>query len=381
MTSGDGRTFQYSSFNKPNRISKGSEVFTYGPDQARFKKVNTGTVASTTYYIGAYEKEIRDGHTYHRIQLGDFAIVEKVDSNAEKVTYTLRDDLNTLIATVSETGDVKRLFYDPWGKRMDLPTIGNAQPIDIISLANFGIHRGFTNHEHLDNVGLIHMNGRVYDPEIARFTSADPIIQDPTYLQNYNRYSYTWNNPLRYTDPSGFEIDDDGSYLDPYSDDYDEESGEGDAKDYADGHYDNDDGWDDDRPSRDEYENEKITPKTSEPPLTQVTGTAFTFDFFVVVGIGFELGAYYGDDWGVFGSIYGGVDWDTGVGLSQKLPTDVNNYSGSSSEVEVGASGLLQASQNSSGMTSIDGNLGIPTPGGHLSAGIGDYISLSSLFD
>ncbi|WCN14253.1 hypothetical protein GV054_15260 [Marinomonas mediterranea] len=209
MTSGDGRTFQYTSFNKPNRISKGSEVstFTYGPDQARFKKVNTGTVASTTYYIGAYEKEIRDGHTYHRIQLGDFAIVEKVDSNAEKVTYTLRDDLNTLIATVSETGEVKRLFYDPWGKRMDLPTIEDAQPIDIISLANFGINRGFTNHEHLDNVGLIHMNGRVYDPEIARFTSADPLIQKPTYLQSYNRYSYVWNNPLRYTDPSGFETE------------------------------------------------------------------------------------------------------------------------------------------------------------------------------
>ncbi|WCN10212.1 RHS repeat domain-containing protein [Marinomonas mediterranea] len=187
MTSGDGRTFQYTSFNKPDRISKGSEVstFTYGPDQARFKKVNIGTVASTTYYIGAYEKEIRDGHTYHRIQLGDFAIIEKVDSNAEKVTYTLRDDLNTLIATVSETGEVKRLFYDPWGKRMDLPTIEDAQPIDIISLSNFGINRGFTNHEHLDNVGLIHMNGRVYDPEIARITSADPLISEPTYLQSY----------------------------------------------------------------------------------------------------------------------------------------------------------------------------------------------------
>jgi RHS repeat-associated core domain len=217
MASGDGRTFQYTRFNKPNRISKGSEVstFTYGPDQARFKKVNTGTVASTTYYIGAYEKEIRDGHTYHRIQLGDFAIVEKVDSNAEKVTYTLRDDLNTLIATVSETGEVKRLFYDPWGKRMDLPTIEDAQPIDIISLANFGINRGFTNHEHLDNVELIHMNGRVYDPEIARFTSADPFINKPTYLQSYNRYSYVWNSPLRLVDPSGFrEI-----IHDPHTDD------------------------------------------------------------------------------------------------------------------------------------------------------------------
>jgi len=66
--------------------------------------------------------------------------------------------------------------------------------------------RGFTGHEHLDNVGLIHMNGRVYAPEIARFVSADPLIPSPKNLQSYNRYSYTVNNPLRYTDPSGFRI-------------------------------------------------------------------------------------------------------------------------------------------------------------------------------
>ncbi len=50
------------------------------------------------------------------------------------------------------------------------------------------------------------MNGRVYDPEIARFVSADPFIQSPRNLQSYNRYSYTGNNPLRYTDPSGFRM-------------------------------------------------------------------------------------------------------------------------------------------------------------------------------
>jgi hypothetical protein len=48
------------------------------------------------------------------------------------------------------------------------------------------------------------MNGRVYDPTIARFLSADPHIQAPGNLQSYNRYSYVMNNPLRYTDPSGY---------------------------------------------------------------------------------------------------------------------------------------------------------------------------------
>ena len=63
---------------------------------------------------------------------------------------------------------------------------------------------GYTNHEHLDSVGLIHMNGRVYDPSIGRFLSADPNIQAPHNLQNFNRYSYVNNNPLSYTDPSGY---------------------------------------------------------------------------------------------------------------------------------------------------------------------------------
>ena len=48
------------------------------------------------------------------------------------------------------------------------------------------------------------MNGRVYDPQIGRFLSADPHIQDPYNTQSYNRYSYVMNNPLKYTDPSGY---------------------------------------------------------------------------------------------------------------------------------------------------------------------------------
>jgi RHS repeat-associated protein len=59
-------------------------------------------------------------------------------------------------------------------------------------------------HEIVDGVGLIHMNGRVYDPEIGRFLSADPFVQDLGSLQSLNRYSYVLNNPLSYTDPSGY---------------------------------------------------------------------------------------------------------------------------------------------------------------------------------
>ena len=51
----------------------------------------------------------------------------------------------------------------------------------------------------VDSVGLVHMNGRVYDPELGRFLSADPHVQDATNLQSWNRYAYVLNNPLSHT--------------------------------------------------------------------------------------------------------------------------------------------------------------------------------------
>jgi len=65
-------------------------------------------------------------------------------------------------------------------------------------------HRGYTLHEHLDELGVIHMNGRIYDPLVGRFMSADPYIQAPQNLQSHNRYAYVMNNPLALTDPSGY---------------------------------------------------------------------------------------------------------------------------------------------------------------------------------
>lgn len=64
--------------------------------------------------------------------------------------------------------------------------------------------RGFTGHEELDAVGLVHMNGRVYDPLVGRMISADPTVPDPMNAQAWNRYSYVGNDPLAFTDPSGF---------------------------------------------------------------------------------------------------------------------------------------------------------------------------------
>ena len=122
--------------------------------------------------------------------------------------YIHRDHLGSVDVISKSDGTLKfNLSYDPFGSRrksdwsMDitassLSTITNAQ-------ASRG-SRGFTGHEHLDRTGLIHMNGRIFDPRLGRFLQPDPIVQSPSFSQSYNRYAYVFNDPLSLTDPSGF---------------------------------------------------------------------------------------------------------------------------------------------------------------------------------
>jgi RHS repeat-associated protein len=115
--------------------------------------------------------------------------------------YMHHDHLGSVAVVTNETGAVlERLAFDPWGKRRNIN--GLADTTD--SLVGLTTDRGYTEHEHLDEMGIIHMNGRVYDPLIGRFMSADPFIQAPKNLKTFNRYSYVWNNPLKLYDPDGF---------------------------------------------------------------------------------------------------------------------------------------------------------------------------------
>jgi RHS repeat-associated protein len=92
---------------------------------------------------------------------------------------------------------VERIAFDAWGAR---ETSNGAAAANVNPAHG---DRGYTGHEHLDEIGLVHMNGRIYDPVLARFMSPDPVVGDPSDMQHYNRYAYVANSPLRYTDPSG----------------------------------------------------------------------------------------------------------------------------------------------------------------------------------
>ena len=95
--------------------------------------------------------------------------------------------------------------YDAYGRRRN-PSNWNDYNVKTPRL----ITRGYTGHEHMDGFGLINMNGRMYDPVIGRVLSPDPFVSSATSTQSYNRYSYCLNNPLRYTDPTGYHQHPDG---------------------------------------------------------------------------------------------------------------------------------------------------------------------------
>ncbi|GIZ07745.1 RHS repeat-associated core domain-containing protein [Flavobacterium sp. UMI-01] len=137
--------------------------------------------------------------------------VEKIKTIAtgavvDKKYYLHRDYLGSIIAISDETGAaIERRLFDAWGNLAKLQQNGAAitLPTDGTAGGLMLLDRGYTGHEHLAEVGLIHMNGRLYDPILRSFLMPDNFIQQPENTQNYNRYAYVLNNPLMYTDPSG----------------------------------------------------------------------------------------------------------------------------------------------------------------------------------
>ncbi len=121
------------------------------------------------------------------------------EETTEGFYYLHRDYLGSIMLITDADGEaMEKRHFDAWGNITRLAD-GDGRSIDQLTF----LDRGYTGHEHLQGVGLIHMNGRLYDSKLRRFLSPDNHIQNPYNTQNFNRYSYVLNNPLMYTDPSG----------------------------------------------------------------------------------------------------------------------------------------------------------------------------------
>jgi RHS repeat-associated protein len=235
------RTFGYSASNRPNTITRDAEYtqLAYGADGNRVLQsvgnTGSGELARTVYVgLGAtgksiYERTVK-GNTIEHVNFiyagaahDGNPIALKVLTQSPGVATEARlqfnhfDHLGSITAVSDEIGHVAgrawggpsgegmgAMGYDTWGARRNpdgRPALPGTQ------FRSSAGRREFTGHEAINNVGVINMNGRLYDPALGRFLAADPTVQSPGDLQNYNRYSYVLNNPLRYTDPTGYHVE------------------------------------------------------------------------------------------------------------------------------------------------------------------------------
>lgn len=210
MTSGAGREIPRTSFNKPQQITMGGSTtsFDYDPEHNRIRKKEPG--GKQTVYINPridadihYEKESNGATTAHKyyIYAGNDAIAlytKRSDGN-NTTNYFHKDPLGSISLITDESeAVVENLSYDPFGKRR------NSDWSDDVSgtLTSTVTHHGYTGHEQLDDVGLVHMNARLYDPALGRFMGVDPL----DFYDGQSKYEYAKSNPNRYFDPDGERV-------------------------------------------------------------------------------------------------------------------------------------------------------------------------------
>ena len=194
----------YTPFHKISRVAQGVGLDSitveykiyYGADQQRIKTeyYKNDSLKLTRYYFGSYELDIDSlGNEIHVDYVASPSGLAAIIKNGE--TFFVHTDLLGSVQVITnDIGTIVNEYaYSPWGERIRIDSTGFADITD----------RGYTMHEHLTALNLINMNGRVYDPVLARFLSPDPYVQAPDFTQSFNRYAYCWNNPFKYVDPSG----------------------------------------------------------------------------------------------------------------------------------------------------------------------------------
>lgn|GEM_PF-3646619 len=204
-----GGSNTWTSFDMPAQVSNNGATanFNYGAEHQRTLQTRRDASGnqSTVVYAGAQEvTHDSTGTTIKTYWPGGVGVeIDRPNAGTSELDWTHEDRLGSVIAISAADGTLReRLAYDPWGKRRS--TDGSSTANSITGTTD---NKGFTGQEMLDQLELVHLNGRIYDPYVGKFLSADPHVTDPVNGQNYNRYSYVLNNPTNLTDPTGFDAE------------------------------------------------------------------------------------------------------------------------------------------------------------------------------
>lgn len=222
VTNGFGLVETIERIEPANGIDQAFERFVYGPDNARWARMsvlNTPNIGEQiiTWYIGNIEYIKNADPVLKRYIAGVAVVSHQQDGLGNtldiKTEYLLKDHLGSVDVVVpivtNSIGTIQRLSFNAHGQRRHASPAGSGTLWSLLGISEAAAFntssttRGFTGHEQLDGTGLVHMNGRVYDPELGRFIQADNLIDPGDISQGLNRYSYVLNNPLTRVDPSG----------------------------------------------------------------------------------------------------------------------------------------------------------------------------------
>ena len=222
-----GRTVTYTPFQKVESIASGTttQTFHYDADGNRVLRHDSGGGTSTISIGDRYERVVSAGGATqsitYRVAVGDRVVAQFVRKPAplggwNTVATRLHDDYlgSTNVISNSAGALASSISYDAWGKARKSTDWSTAEMDPTASAVGIG----FTGHRAQLDGGLIDMRGRMYDPKIGQFFSADPIVADPGSGTSWNRYSYVENRPLALTDPSGFSPADSGGLGDAVCD-------------------------------------------------------------------------------------------------------------------------------------------------------------------
>ena len=163
--------------------------YTYDPNGRRVTSTEGEKIA---YYNKYLKKNLTTGEVTKYYYLGGKLVAQSISGT---LSYYHKDHLTgTNVMTDSSGNEDGTVEYYPYGV-----TRSSSGTIDT--------QKRFTGQHQSSATGLYYYNARWYDPDIGRFISADIIVPNPRNPQDLNRYGYARNNPLKYIDPSGHDID------------------------------------------------------------------------------------------------------------------------------------------------------------------------------
>lgn len=189
--------YAYDSLNRLESVTKGEEKtsFQYNTEDLRIKKQSAGESVIYNYNQAGDVIAEADGANKTTAQYirdsGRVLVKKEVSNSSSKDYYYLYNGHGDVVQIIDRDGRIVNTYlYDEWGN-----IVNQKQKIK-----NPFKYAG---EEYDEETGLYYLKSRYYDPTMGRFISKDTFEGTLTNPMTLNGYTYAYNNPIKYIDPTG----------------------------------------------------------------------------------------------------------------------------------------------------------------------------------